>query len=134
MNKKETREYVKKHFVNPFKVGDIIHHSWGYGQTQADFYQVVKLTDKTVTVRAIGAKTVEGSEAYMSRRAMPVKDNFLTERLHSALVKHCDGKEEIRKRISAYVQNDGTLRYYIPTPYGWASKWDGNAKYNSWYH
>lgn len=134
MTKAEEKEYLKKHYKNPFKVGDIIHHSWGYGQTQADFYQVVKVTKATVTVRAITTKTVEGSEGFMSRQCVPVKDSFQTGNLHSALVKYCDGKAEIRKRVSAYVKNDGSIRYYIPTPYGWASKWDGGSAYNSWYH
>jgi len=135
MTKKEIREYVKKNFKNPFKVGDIIHHSWGYGQTNCDFYQVVRVTKASVVLRQINGKPVEGSEGFMCNRLMPDKDNFRNNPFNAITKDKCgDGDEEILKRVSAYMKEDGTLRYYIPTPYGWASKWDGEAKYNSWYH
>lgn len=134
MSKKEKREYVKKHFKNPFKVGDIIHHSWGYGQTNCDFYQVVRVTKASIEVRPIGTKTVPGSEGFMSRKAMPVKDNFLAGKFTALTESSNDTPDKIMKRVSAYIKDDGTLRYYIPTPYGWCDKWDGKAEYESWYH
>lgn len=41
-----------------FTDGDIFVCSWGYDQTNIDFYQVVKTTKRTVTVRKIGKKVV----------------------------------------------------------------------------
>lgn len=40
------------------KVGDIFANSWGYGQTQVDFYEVVSLSKsgKTCTLKPIGFK------------------------------------------------------------------------------
>lgn len=38
-------------------VGDIIYDSWGYDQTNIDFYQVVAVTAKFVTVRPIAGAT-----------------------------------------------------------------------------
>jgi len=35
---------------NPFKVGDILYSSWGYDQTNIDFYRVEKVSGGTVTV------------------------------------------------------------------------------------
>lgn len=44
---------------NPFKVGDIVNTSWGYDQTNVDFYIVTRRSDGCVWVRAI----VQDSEA-----------------------------------------------------------------------
>ena len=35
--KQEQRSQARKNFVNPYKVGDILHHSWGWEQTNCDF-------------------------------------------------------------------------------------------------
>lgn len=60
------------------KVGDVLHSSWGYDQTNADFYQVVEVPSKCfVIVREIGYKTVEDNGP--STRVVPVKDAFKTE-------------------------------------------------------
>jgi hypothetical protein len=40
------------------KVGDLFYSSWGYDQTNIDFYQVVAMKGSTVTVRRCGAKRV----------------------------------------------------------------------------
>jgi len=117
-------------------VGDILHHSWGYDQTNCDFYQVVEVKKASVVLRKIGAKRVDGSEGFMSESLMPEKDAFITEGYH-ALTKH-DGNITpdnctILKRVSFYVQDDDSLRYYIPVPYGWCSVWEGKPQYHSWY-
>jgi len=131
MRKEEKRQYVKEHFENPFKVGDIVHHSWGYDQTQCDYYQVINIKKASVLLKPIATETVKGSEAFMSRSAIPIKDKFIES--HSALTRYAGSIREIRKRVSAYVKDNGDLRYYIPTPYGWCDLWDGSPQYHSWY-
>lgn len=68
---KEANENVK---VN---VGDIFVTSWGYDQTNVDFYQVVEVKAKTVIIKSIASKTVEGSSYYDSCRVKPIKDKFI---------------------------------------------------------
>jgi hypothetical protein len=57
------------------EVGDIWNSSWGYDQTNVDFYQVVKVTAKTVTVRKIG-KVTEELTGRFTGTVMPVADSF----------------------------------------------------------
>ncbi len=38
--RKQAKIEARSRFINPYKVGDILHHSWGYDQTNCDFYQV----------------------------------------------------------------------------------------------
>lgn len=47
--------------VNPFKVGDVLVSSWGYEQTNVDFYQVEAVTPCGVTVRKLLAENIEHS-------------------------------------------------------------------------
>lgn len=132
----ETRAKVKAQFSNPYKLGDILHHSWGYDQTNCDYYQVVGVKPASVILRPIGAQTVPNSEGFMSSRLMPVRDNFLTN--HCGALTRYDSqttpeRPTTTKPVKAYMQTDGTLKYYIPTPYGYCDLWDGNANYSSWY-
>lgn len=57
------------------KIGDIFYSSWGYDQTNINFYQVVKTTERTVTVQEIaGAKEYEGD---MHGNKTAIKDSFI---------------------------------------------------------
>lgn len=41
-------------------VGDVLESSWGYEQTNVDFYQVTRATPKTVLLRPISAHREQG--------------------------------------------------------------------------
>ncbi len=59
------------------KVGDLFVHSWGYDQTNTEYFQVVSVGAKTVKVRQIASETVEGSQGFMSESRRPIPDKFL---------------------------------------------------------
>ena len=62
--------------THTLKVGDILKSSWGYDQTNIDYFQVVKLIGKTmVGLRAINGEMVE-STSWASGKVRPVKDSF----------------------------------------------------------
>ncbi|UOF78924.1 hypothetical protein [Caudoviricetes sp.] len=95
-------------------VGDILVSSWGYEQTNVDFYQVTKIIGKrTVEIREIATSSeyVSGMST-MSDYAMPVKDSFIS------------GPE---KKV---VTNGSTISF---SSYRSAYKWDGRKQYRSWY-
>ncbi len=88
--RKPTYEYYKKQAEQEFeldnrrktenhnyKVGDIIYNSWGYEQTNIDFYQVVKTTKKTITIQRIAQKTNE--TGFMSGNTEPIRDKFISD-------------------------------------------------------
>ena len=133
--RRQAKLEAKKKFQNPYKVGDILHHSWGYDQTNCDFYQVVVVKPASVDLRKIGTKTVPGSEGFMSESLLPSKDKFIDG--SQALTK--DNRQfspetpTMVKKVSFYVKDDGSLRYYISVPYGWCDLWDGKPEYSSWY-
>lgn len=58
------------------KVGDILYSSWGYDQTNVDFWQVVAVRGRAIDIREIGSRLTDEEGAYMSGRCVAVKDAF----------------------------------------------------------
>lgn len=80
-SRKLTKEYKDKkiqerrEYQHSYKVGDIFDTSWGYDQTNVDFYQVVEVRGKVLIVRKISEKT--DSEHQGAEYVVPVKDSFI---------------------------------------------------------
>lgn len=108
------------------KVGDIFEMSWGYDQTNVNFFQVTRMTPKGVCVREIGSKGVEGSDTgCMSQMTTAVKDSFLTRS------QWCgdENKETFFKLKGGY---KGEPMFSVKGRYS-ATLWDGKPTYESWY-
>lgn len=98
------------------KKGDIFYNSWGYDQTNIDWYQVVEVTKtgKSVKIKRINARVKENG--FMSGLSTPLKGKFTK------------GEKVLTKRIR--VSGD---EVNLPMPHGWCPKWDGKPKQSSWY-
>lgn len=94
--RRKTRARARAAVRNPWKVGDLFVNSWGYEQTNIDFYEVAAMTQKTVTLRRIASETVPGNDAFMSRDVRPVPGGFL------------ENEKPVTKTVQAYVNPDGT--------------------------
>jgi hypothetical protein len=59
--------------IRPVEVGDIFASSWGYDQTNVDFYEVVAVTPsgKSVRLVPIGKEVVIDSGPYTEVKAVP---------------------------------------------------------------
>jgi hypothetical protein len=77
-DKKLERKNERKNATLDINVGDVLYNSWGYDQTNVDFYQVVEVKGKTFTIRQINEKIVGGGGCSMSEYVAPVKDAFVT--------------------------------------------------------
>ena len=95
--RREVKSNARKNMKNPFKVGDMLYDSWGYEQTNINFYQVVEVGEKSVTIQEIGQRFVSGEPGWAEHVA-PVKDAFIG--------------EPIKKLIQVSVYND-KANYYI---------------------
>lgn len=115
-NRKKAKAEARKNMVNPFKVGDVLYDSWGYEQTNIDFYQVVAVGPKSVKIREIG-QVVSHQPGYssMSEFVAPDVDNFVGE----------------AKTKTLQVLSNGEV--YIKSRHGWISKYEGKPKYQSHY-
>jgi len=73
---KEERE-AERAKPHTLKIGDILSASWGYDQTNIDFFEVVATTEKTVTVRELKQKREETGWARGS--CMPIPGAYKSE-------------------------------------------------------
>lgn len=89
MKKKSTKEVVKLVFCNgTIELGDVFYSSWGYDQTNINFYQVVSIHGrKTVTVREIRSNVVS-CESSLSGKVKPILNDFISEPL-TRRIKEC---------------------------------------------
>lgn len=110
---KAERRKAQKQFTTSLVVGDLLYTSWGYEQTNVEWFQVteVKPSGKTVVLREV-AREVEDT-GFMSGVSKPLKDAFVGEPLTK------------RVRTGDAVSIDNVRS---------AFKWNGKPKYCSWYH
>lgn len=97
---------------NPLKAGDILLCSWGYDQTNAEYFQVKELIGKrSVKIQAIACKAVEGSQGFMCEDVMPVPGAFLER--EPEMVKRVDegGRVKIHSFASAHKVDPNSKTY-----------------------
>lgn len=112
----KAKRKAERNKPHSLKGGDILYSSWGYEQTNVDFYKVVGLYGKnTVALVKIAAEHVEGSG----------EANGMAD--HVVPVPTCEIGEEFKRKASAHnsLRIDNVCRAY---------PWDGNPVYRSWYH
>jgi hypothetical protein len=63
-------------FQHNFKEGDILVSSWGYDQTNIDFYQVTKIIGKAIEIREIEKKMLSGKSNAYQDAVVPVPNHF----------------------------------------------------------
>lgn len=115
---KSERKATRKSFTHGYNDGDILYASWGYDQTNIEYFQVIAHTQKTVTFREI-AQTVNGT-GFMSGDCMPVKGQF-TGPEYTRPVRPDDHKGCVH-----FAEHDGGYMRYL-----W--EWDGKPKNSTWY-
>lgn len=96
-------------------VGEILMSSWGYDQTNVDFYQVTRLVGpRTVELRKIASQAAEHPEGYapMTGHVTAVPGHFIGD------------------PFTARVNGGNSV---IIADYATAWPWDGRPRYVSWY-
>lgn len=75
---KKRENIIKGLENNILKVGDIYYSSWGYEQTNIDFYQIIEVKGQYATFQQICSKEVEGSmySHGMACQVVPVPNSF----------------------------------------------------------
>jgi hypothetical protein len=58
MSARQERAQAKRDFQHGLKDGDILYSSWGYDQTNINFYEVVGVVGKQVFIREVESKVV----------------------------------------------------------------------------
>jgi hypothetical protein len=120
-NDERKAEKKKALEVNPFQVGQLLYDSWGYDQTNIDFYQVIEVKNKSVVIQPIEGKMVP-SQGYSSMAGLtaPVANSFYG--------------DPIRKNVNAWVSS-GNPSYYLRSDHGIINEYNKGDEgvYCSWY-
>lgn len=97
-----------------YKVGDIIVSTWGYEQTNTDFYVVQRITSKTIEVRACAE----------------IRENYVSHGMACDVLPdpaHVYGEPfKLIVRAAGKLASGDNYKYF--------RKWDGRAQYKSWYY
>ena len=96
-------------FRRSLRVGDILYSSWGWEQTNIDFYQVIAIRGSAVDLRQLDQRTTE--DGYMCGTTVPIPDAF-------------KGKAQSHRITKNYIRIDSCRT---------AWKWDGQPCRCSWY-
>lgn len=102
----------RRTFQHGLQVGDILVSSWGYDQTNVDFYEVVSVTEREVGIREIAGKVIR-NDGSGSESVMPVPGAY-------------EGPVK-RKRPGG----SGGHVYIRLTSFSSARKWDGKPAHQT---
>lgn len=86
------KDVVPKH-SDKFEVGAILVDSWGWEQTNIDFYCIVKRSGNWLTVLPMSKKSTEMNVQYMTREELPGEINFGADPQRKKLQLSSEGKE-----------------------------------------
>jgi hypothetical protein len=113
------------------KVGTIFVNSWGWEQTNVDFYEVVRKSGQMVEVRPIASESVPGSTYShgMAQTVTPAPGAFITKSYRLAKRDGSGYKTSLNKRVQYTERGDA----YLSFDHGWCGVYDGRPMYESWY-
>lgn len=120
--RKDLKTSARKNMVNPYSVGEFLYDSWGYDQTNIDFYEVKEVKEKSITLQRIGGSMVTGTQGYDCSNVVPDVSNKIG--------------EPFKKSIMIYLNGDNQPVCYIKSTHGGSiSKYTKGDKgvYSSWY-
>jgi hypothetical protein len=114
-NAKEREDNAKA--AQSLKIGDIFYNSWGYDQTNIDFYQIIGICGKMAEMREICQRTdmdhLTGPQS-MSEYVLPCPNQFKG--------------DSFKKIIKSW---SGTASFSMR--FGCCTRWEGRSLYQSHY-
>ena len=136
-----TKEKAEKKNVFGVKVGDMFSASWGYEQTNNDFFQVIALVgEKSVRVREVNPPIVRRDpvSGMAEDRVYKITGEILPPSPHSVFIKDQE-KGDLKRIKPGYFQDGEKAKnncYFDISSYASAYKCNGETKkvYESWYY
>lgn len=111
--RKEERKRERREFKTTCKVDDIFVSSWGYEQTNVDYYKILEIKGNEAVFVEIGQIVEEGSEGHDCCRVLPDPGVITGEPFKK--------KIQLGECISM-------------ASYEHCHKWEGKSNYKSWYY
>jgi|TARA_R110000787_G_scaffold239333_1_gene345438 hypothetical protein len=102
------------------KVGEVMYSSWGYDQTNIDYFVITRRTKCTVTLAPITSKTVEVI-GWATESVMPCLD-------HAAEIIMAGASNEIKNKRIQFGDDDQFDAQVKLSSYQYAWLWNGKAQ------
>jgi hypothetical protein len=110
LKRKEDERAEKRNFKTDLFMGDILYSSWGYGQTNVDWYEVIEVTGgQSVVIREIASKVMR-TDSVGNEYVVPIPGDYIG--------------SEMKKRVSPH----DSVKI---TSFAHARKWDGKPRYQT---
>lgn len=120
--KKAKKAELMANMNHDFKVGQIYYDSWGWEQTNIDFYQVIESKGKSVKIQRIASQYAPSEHqkgmSSMAAYVEPVQNAFIG--------------EPILKKVNVMLSGN-SHSYYLKSKHGWISPYGNRPVYSSWY-
>lgn len=123
-NEKEQRKAERKAFIPQVAPGTIFRDSWGWDQTQVDYYQLIEMASTHFAiVKPIQSQTVPGSEGRDYDSVTPIKDSFV------------ENAQPLKVKITScgLKDNGQTKHCFRVNSYSYALEDSGKPAHRSWY-
>lgn len=141
VRKEEPKKETKKENIYGVKVGDIFCASWGYEQTNNDFFQVIALVgEKSVRVREVNPPIVsrEAVSGMSEDRVYKLTGELLPPAPHSVFIKDQENGD-LKRLKPGYFQDKEKAKencFFAISSYADAHKCNGETikVYDSWYY
>lgn len=104
--------------MQEYQPGAILYNSWGYDQTNIDWYVIVKRSGQYVTLARLAAEETQNPQT-MTGRTLP-----------GAMV---EGAKPIRRKLKCECGDPERPVGLQIQSYGWCQLWDGQPKSYSYY-
>lgn len=99
--RKQTKKQARDNFANPYKVGDLFYTSWGYDQTNVDWFECVEVGARSVVLREI-AQSQEYT-TWASGSCSPKEGKYIGEPFR------------VNIQVGTYADK---VHYYLPAKHG----------------
>lgn len=118
----EERRRREREAAASVAVGDVFVTSWGYEQTNIDYFEVVEKHGQYVTLRPIASHTVEDT-GWMQRTVEPVPGSYID---RCALI---DGKQSARYKVKGTKNSPRIDLTSFASAYIWDGEPDNETSY-----
>lgn len=105
-----------------WQVGDVVYTSWGYDQTNVEYYQILEVKARSVKIQQIAMNSSDQPGGPMGGYAQPRRYEFVGNPYLSPIDEH-----------GGFTAGP-TWKEKTPSFRHRAYKWDGKARYTSSYH
>jgi hypothetical protein len=127
-----SKRQSKKEFKTSLKPNDILYTSWGYDQTNVEFYQVLTVHNNTITIQEICQEYTPTQS--MAGYTLPVPNKPV--KVNNWIDGVCQKADApiVTKRAQGYTDLNGVTKDHVKiNESATAWKWDGQKKYTSSY-